>query len=220
MIRRFVWIIMLSLSCLFGWSEEPKLPVFTLKYDGALGSEETEEEDIEQSSNRHTVSLRIKEELSKRLTASVITAFSRKEYLLQSGSYSYTYVNPTVTLDVSEKLRWTSGIRSKWIFYDEMDYEGNDKDFTSLRFDTSLIFRPIKELKLTPSVRGEYDLHTNETKTKQTYTLGFAIDARISSVTLGGRYRAITRLPLSPDSDVAFKLNNEFGAGLSWDPNK
>ena len=130
----------ISSHCL---AQKPKLPVFFLKYDGVLGSEETEEEEIEQSSNRHMVSFRIKEVFRGRFTANLLTAYSRKEYLLQAGSYWYVYVNPYMKLDLTDRIRWDSGLRSKWIFYDERDSEGNIKDYTSLLFNTKFTFKPI-----------------------------------------------------------------------------
>jgi len=65
--------------------------VFFLRYDGGAGSEEIEPEDIEEeqlepSSQRHKLTLRIKEEWSDSLTTNLYTAVARKEYFLQSGS--------------------------------------------------------------------------------------------------------------------------------------
>jgi opacity protein-like surface antigen len=202
-----------------GYTEDTKLPVFYLKYDASLGSEETEE-DIEQSSYRHTVSLRIKEQFSRSFTTNVLTTYSRKEYLLEKGSYSYVAVNPYITYDITDKLRWYQGVRSKWVTFDETDSDGDSKDFTSLFFNSKLVFKPIDAIKLTPSVKGVYDLFENEEKTRQTYTFGFAIDTKIDNVRVGGRYRAIARLPLAEESTVMRRFSNEFGASLSWDPNK
>lgn len=202
-----------------GYCDDMRLPVFYLKYDASLGSEETEE-DIEQSNYRHTMSLRIKEQFSKRFTTNVLTSYSRKEYLLEKGSYSYVAVNPYMTFDITDKLRWYQGARSKWVTFDETDSDGESKDFTSLFFNSKLIFKPISAIKLTPSVKGVYDLFENEEKTRQTYTFGFAVDTKIDNVRVGGRYRAIARLPLAEESTVTRRFNNEFGASLSWDPNK
>ena len=55
-------------------SQEIKWPVFSVKYDGGLGSEQIEqEEEIEPSSYRHTVTLRIKEELAAALIVNLYT---------------------------------------------------------------------------------------------------------------------------------------------------
>ena len=213
-------IVLLCVIPLTGQGQEAKLPVFFLRYDGALGSEETEEENIEQSSNRHTVSFRIKEEFSKVFTANLLSAYSRKEYLLQAGSYWYFYVRPSTTVRLSDRVRWDCAFRSKWVLYDELDSGGFAKNYTNLLFDTKLSFKPIDELSLIPSAKGVYDLNENRRKSKQAYTFGFALNARIENINLGAKYRAMPRFPLGADSDVPFRFSNEFGANLSWDPNK
>ena len=213
-------ILFWIMSSLAAAAQEAKLPVFYLKYDGALGSEETEEEQIEQSSNRHTVSFRIKEEFSKRFTANLLSAYSRKEYLLQAGSYWYLYVNPYMKLDISDRIRWDNAFRSKWILYDERDSKGNLKDYAGLLFNTKFTFKPIDQVKLIPSVKAVYDLHENQDKSKQTYTFAFAIDTRIETINLGGKYKAIPRFPLGAKSTIPFRFNHEFGASVTWDPNR
>jgi hypothetical protein len=215
----FTLIFVSMLLCGMVCADEAKLPVFYLKYDSSLVSEETEE-DIEQSAVRHTVSLRIKEQFSRVLTTNLLTSFSRKQYRLEKGSYSYVAVNPYVSWDVTDKVRIFQGFRSKWICYDEPDSEGLSKDFTSLLFDTRVIFKPIEEIKITPSVKGTYDLFENDEKTRQTYRFGMAVDTKIDGVKVGGRYRAITRLPLKEESEVDLLFTNEFGVSVSWDPNK
>jgi hypothetical protein len=80
----------LLLASLFCPAQDLKLPVFFLRYDGGVGIEEIEPEDIEEeqlqaSSQRHKVTLRIKEEWSDLFTTNLCTAMSRKEYFLQSG---------------------------------------------------------------------------------------------------------------------------------------
>ena len=127
----FVPMLLCGVVCA---DDEAKLPVFYLKYDSSLVSEETEE-DVEQSAVRHTVSLRIKEQFSRVLTTNLLTSFSRKQYRLEKGSYSYVTVNPYVSWDVTDKVRIFQGFRSRWICYDELDSEGLSKDFTSLLFD-------------------------------------------------------------------------------------
>ncbi len=212
-------ILLMALPCgLFG--QEAKLPVFFLKYDGALGSEETEEESIEQSSNRHTVSLRIKEQFSKAFTANLLSAYSRKQYLLQTGSYWYFYAHPYFAFNLSDDVRWDAGFRSKWVLYDERDSKGLLKDYTSLLISTKLKFKIGEHVRLTPSAKAIYDLHENGEKSKQTYAIAFALDARIETVMLGGRYRVIPRFPLTAQSEVPFRFNNEFGASVTWDPNR
>jgi hypothetical protein len=121
---------------------------------------------------------------------------------------------------MSDQVRLLQGFRSKSVYYDELDSDGLSKDFTSLLFDTRLTLKPIDQIRIIPSVKGIYDLFQNDSKTRQTYVMGLGINTKIDGVRLGGRYRAITRSALGPESEVGFRFNNEFGASLSLDPNR
>ena len=215
--------VLLSVLCS---AQEIKLPVFFLRYDGGVGSEEiepeeSEEKEVEPSSQRHKITLRIKEQWSDSLTTNLYTAVSRKEYFLQSGSYTYFYINPDFVWDITDRVRWSSTIRSKWTWYDELDSYGESKDLTSLLAKTELTLKVLDQLKLTPSFRGVFDLYRNEEKIQQTYTAGLRVESRINpEVRLSGRYRGILRVPCGAESTVGVRFNNEFGINLSWDPNK
>ncbi len=195
-------------------------PVFSLKYDGGLGSEEIEEgEQIEPSSYRHTITLRVKEELGTSLIANLYTAFSRKQYLLEQGSYTYVYLNPDVAWSITDTIKWYSGFRSKWTIYDALDSSDVSKDLTSLLFKTSLTVKLLDALKLTPSLQGVFDLYENEQKGTQIYTFGIGVDASFGSISVGGKYRGVLRYPLGEQSTVLSRLNHEIGMDVDWDPN-
>lgn len=220
------WIPVFVLLTILCQAQEIKLPVFFLRYDGGVGSEELEpeegeEEEVEPSSQRHKVTLRIKEQWNDSLATNLYTAVSRKDYFLQSGSYTYFYINPDFVWDITDRVRWSSGFRSKWTWYDELDSYGESKNLTSLLAKTELTLKVLDQLKLTPSFRGVFDLYRNQEKIQQTYTAGLKVESRINpEVRLSGRYRGILRFPLGAESTVGVRLNNEFGINLSWDPNK
>ena len=220
------WIPVFVLLTVLCSAQEIKLPVFFLRYDGGVGSEEMEpeegeEEEVEPSSQRHKVTLRIKEQWSDSLTTNLYTAVSRKEYFLQSGSYTYFYINPDFVWDITDRVRWSSAFRSRWTWYDELDSYGESKELTSLLAKTELTLKVLDQLKLTPSFRSVLDLYRNEEKIQQTYTAGLSVESRINpEVRLSGRYRGILRIPLGDESTVGDRFNNEFGINLSWDPNK
>jgi hypothetical protein len=217
-----VVLFLLALACP---AQDMKLPVFFMRYDGGVGSERIEPEDVEEelfeaSSQRHKVTLRIKEEWSEALTTNLYTAVARKEYFLQSGSYTYFYLNPDFAWDITDRIQWATGFRSKWAFYDELDTLGQPKDFTSLWLKTELSLRLLRELKLVPFLQGVFDLYENEEDTEQTYVAGLGVESRLrGNWRLTGRYRSILRLPLGPDSTADGRFNHEFGVNLSWDPN-
>ncbi len=194
-------------------------------YDAGLGSEEItpeqgEEEEIEASSQRHKVTLRIKEEWSDELTTNLYTAVSCKEYYHQSGSYNYFYLNPDIAWEITDRIKWYTGFRSKFTFYDELHADGNIKDFTSLLAKTNFTFKPVDKLKIIPSFQSVFDLYQNEAKTQTTQTFGLSITSTIDNVRVGGRYKGILRYPLGEQSTIPIRFNNEFGVSVNWDPNK
>jgi hypothetical protein len=202
-------------------AQDIKLPVFFLRYEGGVGLEEIEPEEIEEEqeeafSQRHKVTLRIKEQWSDAFTTNLYTAVSRKEYSSRSGTYSYFYLNPDFAWDITDRIQWSTGLRSKWTWYDQ-----NPEDLISLLAKTELTFRLLDGLKLTPFVQGVFDLYQNRTKAQQTYIAGLGLESRLSTAwRLNGRYRSITRAALGADSAVLGQYNHEFGVNLSWDPNK
>ena len=222
---RIVLIVVMILLPLLCPAQEIKLPVFFLYYDCGLGSEEitpeeAEEEQIEASSQRHKVTLRIKEEWSDELTTNLYTAVSRKEYFLQSGSYNYFYLNPDVAWEITDRIKWYTGFRSKFAFYDELDADGLSKDFTSLLAKTNFTFKPADKLKIIPSFQSVFDLYQNQEKTQTTQTFGLSITSTIDNVRVGGRYKGILRYPLGEQSTIPIRFNNEFGVNVNWNPNK
>ena len=217
-----VVLFLLALVCP---AQDLKLPVFFLRYDGGVGSERIQPEDVEEelfeaSSQRHKVTLRIKEQWSEALTTNLYTAVARKEYFLEPGSYTYFYLNPDFAWDITDRLQWSTGFRSKWAFYDELDTSGQPRDFTNLWLKSELSFRLLRELKLVGLLQSVFDLYENQENMEQTYVAGLGVESRLrGDWRLAGRYRGILRLPLGPKSTAPGRFNHEFGVNLSWDPN-
>jgi hypothetical protein len=210
-------------------AQQSRLPVFFLRYEGSVGFEELNPEEVEEEdeemlateSYRHKITLRIKEQVNNDLTANLYSAVSWKIYEDQSDDYTYFYLNPDCVWDITDRLRWRSEFRSKWTRYDRPDSEGESKDLTSLLVKTELAFKVLDQLKIVPSFRSAFDLYRNEAKLQQTYTAGLSFESRINpEVRFSGRYWGIYRAPLGAESEVRSRLNNEFGLNLSWDPNR
>jgi len=203
-----------------GFAQFPKLPIFYLKYNGAVGQEENiEDQMLEANAQRHTVSLRIKETLSKAIVTNLTTAFSRKEYFSQNGSYKYFYVFPDVTWKISDKIRWYNGFKVKWYTYDERDSYNEIKDYTSLDYRTNLTFKIIDNFEFIPVFQILYELYENETKSRQNYSLGLRLKYDFGNWILSGRYKTTLRWPLAEDTVVQKRFDHEFGVSLTWDPN-
>jgi hypothetical protein len=204
------------------WGQQTKLPVFFLKYDYGLATEEEEdEEDLEQTSNKHRVSLRIKEQFTRRLVMNLSFIFYLKDYTEQTTSdYHYFILNPDLSVKFTEKLKWYMAFKTKWVLYDEPDTQGLSKDYNSFSFKTDLTYRPITQLSFIPSFQGIYDVYENKDKSKQTYDFGLSILSKIKSFIFGAKYKGIIRLDLGGESTVTTRFNNEFGVSLTFDPNK
>jgi len=79
--------LLLFFACLPAWSLDWKLPVFTLRYEAAGGeSEDPDDETLQPSSLRNTVSLRVKEDVESASFGLTLRS-SMKDYYLQAGDY-------------------------------------------------------------------------------------------------------------------------------------
>lgn len=213
-------LILFLVVCLSTFAQYPKLPLFYLKYNGAVGQEEDmEEEEMQTQAQRHTVSLRIKEELSKVFVTNIKTVYSRKEYFEQSGSYNYIYVYPDFTWKITDKIKWFNGFKVKWYVYDELDSYGEVKDYTSLQYKTNFTFKIIEDFEFIPLLEMLYELYDNEEKSRQNYSLGIKLEYDLGGLVLSGKYKTTLRWPLTEDTIVEKRFDHEFGVTLTWDPN-
>jgi hypothetical protein len=206
-------------------AQEMKLPVLTLYYEGGTGlellwPEEPEMELQEADSQRHKLTLRIKEQWSDALTTNLYSAVSRKDYD-GTGDYTYFYFNPDFQWELGDRVRWSAGARAKWTYYDDSGAGALSKDLTSLLANTELAFKPLDGLKIEPFLQAVFDLYRNRVDTRQTYTAGARLESRLSDAwRLTGRYRGILRFPLGTGDDKLEKFKQEFGLNLNWDPNR
>ncbi len=220
--RARVAVTVLLVLPLLSFAQDTRFPVFFLRYEGGLGSEELEPEDIEEeevllepTSQRHKVVLRVKEQWTPSILTNLYTAVARKDYYQQSGSYTYFYLNPELVWDVTDRLQWSTGLRSKWTIFDDL------QDLTSILARTELAYKAPFGLKLFPFFEGIFDLYQDEQDAQATYIGGLGLESRLGrSWRLTARYRGIARVPLGAGSLVAERFNQEFGFNLSWDPNR
>jgi hypothetical protein len=221
--RISLWIMPFFLLAVLVSAQEIKWPVFFLRYDGGTKFEQLNEEEEESvfDYQRHKITLRIKEQWSDELTTNLYTTFFLKLYEETSDAdYWYFYLNPNYIWDITDRLRWSSEFRSKWIWNINPDAK-DDLDLTSLRAKTELTFKILEQLKIIPSFQGVFDLDASRQDSQQIYTAGLRLESRINpQVRLNARYRAILRAPLGEPSDVSGDDKHEFGINLSWDPNK
>jgi hypothetical protein len=222
--RTFPLITVFLLLTTAIWSQEIKRPVFFLRYEGGIGTEELDTEEWEEAAltldtYRHKITLRIKEQWRRDFTTNLYTAVAWKDYRFQEGDYTYFYLNPNFIWDISDRLRWRSEVRSKWTWFTDPS-DPKEVGLTSLLAKTELTAKVSDKLKIIPSLRSEFDLYLDSTGNRQTYTGGLRLEANIKpEVRLSSRYRGTLRAPLG-GSDEILSINHEFGLNLTWDPNK
>jgi hypothetical protein len=219
--KKVLWVATLVL-CAAAATAQVKLPVFTLRYSGGFGSEELEEDDaLEPASARSSVSLRIKEEISRALVTNLTFFYSTKDYYDdETGDYTYFYLKPQVAYDLTDRLTVETELRSKWVRYDEADSSGDSKDYLELSGGLSSTYEPVRGTRLTALVGTGFDLYDNRAKAEQLYLAGLRILSRHDSVTLGGGYRGTYFAPLGASSNAGRSLTSEVAMSVTWDPNR
>ena len=198
-----------------------RLPVFFLRYEGGVGSEElepeeAEDEQLEPSSQRHAVVLRIKEEWSDSLLTNLYTAVSRKEYFHQSGSYTYFYLNPELVWDVTDRLQWSHrpALQVDRLRRPAGPHQPSGQDRAGLQGGRRAEGRPLLRGDLRPvpgRTEGPGDLRRGP-------GAGVAPRRRLAPCRPLPRHRAGS--PSDPRASWPDRFNQEFGVNLSWDPNR
>jgi hypothetical protein len=220
--RISLFLIVFSLLAGEVSAQEIKWPVFFLRYEGGADIEELDEANESPfDSQRHKITLRIKEQLSDSVTTNLYSTLSWKYAKVPSDEYTYFYLNPNFIWDINERLRWRSDFRSKWTWDAPIDTLDSPSDLLSLRAKTELTFKVMKQLKIIPSFQSVFDVDTELEDRKQVHTAGLRLESKINpQVKLNARYRAILQARLGEASNVTKRDKHEFGINLSWDPNK
>jgi hypothetical protein len=198
-------------------------PVTTLSYDGSVGTTETEEGELEESSYRHQVTLRVRERWSRNLSATLEGVLVRKDYAEGSSGTPYVTLGvvPTIRATIVPGLRVVAGLQTRRYAYDNdgADPDVRLKSYTRVRADTDLTIDVRKGFSVSPAAQATFDLYDDPTKTRQTYTLSMGLDAKLGPFALGADYRALLRRALGGLSLVESRLDHVFGVDFTWDPN-
>ena len=219
----FVLVVLMVVASVFLPAQDVKLPVFYLRYSGGLGAEQLEEEaeELDPSSLRNSVSLRIKEEFSPLLTTNLTLYYSTKDYYEQSGDYEYFYLKPEISYDLTDRLTLGGEFRSKWVVYDEPGSDGESKDYVALTGGVSTVYKPRTGTRITTTFKSNFDVYENDTKSLQSYAGGLRVESRVQNgTTLGANYRGTGYSALGSASEASRRATHEFGVSVTWDPNK
>jgi hypothetical protein len=214
-----VMIALLAAAALPAGALDWNLPVFTVRYEVAGGAAEDPDDDsLEASSLRNTVSFQLKEE-SDSATLGLGLSYSGKDYYLQSGDYSYVKVEHDTTFRLGDPWKLGYALSAKWMSYPEPDSAGMSKDALWL------IAAATTSVKLAPGtgveagVTGRFALTDDPADARQGYAASAGLSTRIGEWLLGARYRGEVRLPLGNASLSSPDLYHTASISLRWDPN-
>ncbi len=210
---------LLLLSCLPAWSLDWNLPVFTVRYEVAGGAvEDPDDDSLEASSLRNTVSFRLKEE-SDLAALGLGLVLSGKDYYRQSGDYSYLKVEHDAVFRLSDPWKLGYALAAKWMRYPEPDSLGMSKDALWLSAGATTAVRLAPGTGLEAGVTGRFALTDDPADARQGYAASAALSTRVGEWLLGARYRGEVRLALGSASLASPDLYHTASLSLRWDPN-
>jgi hypothetical protein len=213
-------VLFLLFACLPAWSLDWKLPVFTLKYEAAEGaSEDPDDETLQPSSLRNTMSLRVKEDVESASFGLTLRG-SVKDYYQQAGDYSYLDLEQDGTFHVGDAWRLDYLLGMKDMSFPELDSHGLPKDTLLLKAGTGAAFSMVKGTTLDVGTAGRWELAYNTEDSRQAYIFTTGFTSRLGEWLLGAHYRGEFRLPLGASSGVGSSAYNTGSLSFQWDPNR
>lgn len=213
-------VLLLLCACLPGWSLDWNLPVVTLKYEAAEGaSEDPDDETLEPSSFRNTVSMRVKEDVESASFGLTLRG-SAKDYYLQNGDYSYLDLEQDGSFHLGEawKLGYLLGVKN--MSFPQPDSKGFPKDATALRAAATAAFTVMKGTTLEAGTAGRWEFADNTPDSLQAYVFTAGFSSRLGEWLLGAHYRGEFRLPMGSSSGVSSSAYHVGSFSLQWDPNR
>jgi hypothetical protein len=211
-------LLVLVASCP-AWSLDWLLPIVTVRYEIAGGGVEDPDNDtLEPSSLRNTMTLRIKEEADPAVFGLAFTV-SQKDYYQQSGDYSYLKVEHDASLRVSDPWKLGYVLGAKAIRYPEPDAYGLSKDALSLNVGGTTAVRLGTGSSLEAGVSGRFLLAENATDARQAWGGNAGISARMGDWLFSARYRGEFRFPLGTAATAGLDMYHVGSVSVQWDPN-
>lgn len=216
-------------ACRRAWAEDDraasgeawKLPVCTLGYGVSAGSGEDDEEDIQvPSSLRHTVTLRLREELGRPLLLTCLLKYSRKDYYAQAGDAVTLSVDQDGRLRLSDLLDLGAGLSARWVSRTDLAAGDAPNDVLTLKGNGNAAWKPGRGTSIDGSLQGGFDLASRAAKGRQVWTAGLGFESRLGDFLLRARYRGELRFPLGVESAVEDSGLHTGTFSLQWDPNR
>jgi hypothetical protein len=214
-------ILVLLIACVPAWPLDWSLPVFTLKYEVAGGeSEDPDEEDtLLPSSLRNTMSLHIKEDAGSAAFGLTLRG-SNKDYLLQTGDYSYMEILHDASFRLGEAWKLGYLVAMKSIEYPQGYANGLSRDAVTMKAGTTASLSFGGGTGVEAALTGRFVLADNTLADAQAYVVSAGLSSRFGAWLMGVRYRGEFRLPLGPASAAGSNMYHTAGLSLQWDPGR
>jgi len=211
--------VLLASFAVPAWSLDWSLPIFTVRYEVAGGATEDPDDDtLEASSLRNTVSFRLKEE-SDPATLALGLILSGKDYYQESGDYSYVKVEHDAAFRPADPWKLGYALGAKWMTYPEPDSAGMSKDALWISAGATAAVKLAPGTGLEAGLTGRFALTDDPADARQAYTASAGLSARIGDWLVGARYRGEVRLPLGGAAISAPDLYHTASVSMQWDPN-
>jgi hypothetical protein len=210
---------LMTLACLPAWSLDWNLPIFTVRYEVAGGGcEDPDDDTLEPSSLRNTVTLRVKEEADP-ATFGLGFTVSAKDYYQQSGDYSYFKMEHDASVRLDEAWKVGYALGAKWMQYPQLDSHGLSKDALSLNAGGTAALRLARGTSLEAGLGGRFWLTENPADAMQAYSASAGLSTRFGDWLFAARYRGEFRFPLGASAVSGFDTYHTGSLSLQWDPN-
>jgi hypothetical protein len=213
-----VCLILATAACGDQW----KLPIVSLRYEVAEGIEEDEEEGtLSPTYWRHSLALRVREDMGQRFRVVLTGRISCKDYEGDAADdYWYVSAVPGLEWSIGQVLGLGTEFSVKRGMFDEADGAAPEKDYLDLGSKIFADWRIVKGLELDAWLRATYSLYEDRLKSRQAYTFGIGLTGRRGQWNIGARYRGTARLPLGEGSGQDFGGYHLGSVNVSWNPNR
>ena len=209
-------LLAMSLPC---WPDGWDLPVTTLRYEVDQGQiEDPDDETLEPSSMRHTVTLHVKE-ASDLLSLGLTLRAAAKDYYEQRGDWSYWQAEHEGAFHVTDalKLGYTLGVKD--MSWADPSGDGSSKDALYVNAAATADLALVRGTSVDAMIGDRFTIAVDPTGSQQAFVVSAGLSSRLGDWRVGARCRARLRFPLGTEGDTSVVSLATAAISLQWDPN-
>jgi hypothetical protein len=223
--KKFIFfLLLLVILPVSSFADYPKLPVISLSYDFSYGTEEEEESGtLMTDSLKHTIVLRIKEELARTFYFAFPFQYTLKDYTTEENmdnNYYYLKFSPYCSWDMTDKVTIKLYITGKWFDYEFLDSSEQSKDFYTMSTQIAWTYKVFQCFKILSHIKSEYNFYVNPGKQSQLYDFQLGGSLQINKYTITGKYDGEILFPMGDASEKEIDSLHTFKIDMTLDLNK